>query len=128
MTDSYQRFTTTLKVFGLLLFTMATSFCSYGQEDNLDDIDGLLDDGMKSTAMQLSEIPINDKSNKVQVPDISKDIKINMTEEDTSFIANEINKNSEKKDTSIFSIISEYLLPFVSFAAFVLLVGPTFIN
>ena len=92
------------------------------------NIDGLLDDGMKSTAMQLSEIAINDKSNKVQVPDISKDIKINMAEEDTSFITNEINKNSEKKDTSIFSMISKYLLPFMSFAAFVLLVGPSFIN
>jgi hypothetical protein len=44
MTDSYQRFTTTLKVFGLLLFTIATPFCSYAQEINDTDIDDLLDD------------------------------------------------------------------------------------
>lgn len=36
-----------VKVFGLLLFTVATSFCSYAQDnitDNLDDIDGLIDE------------------------------------------------------------------------------------
>lgn len=36
-----------VKVFGLLLFSVATSFCSYAQDtttDNLDDIDGLIDE------------------------------------------------------------------------------------
>ena len=37
-------FKTNLKVFGLLLFSIATSFCSYAQEENLDDIDGLIDE------------------------------------------------------------------------------------
>lgn len=43
----YQELKTTFKVLGLLLFTVATSFCSYTQEDlpnNLDDIDGLIDE------------------------------------------------------------------------------------
>ena len=44
MTDSYQRFTTTLNFFGLLLFTIATPFCAYAQERNVADIDDLLDD------------------------------------------------------------------------------------
>lgn len=44
MIDLHQGFKTTLKVFGLLLFSMATSFCSYAQEENLDDIDGLIDE------------------------------------------------------------------------------------
>ena len=62
MTDSYQRFTTTLKVFGLLLFTMATSFCSYGQEDNLDDIDGLLDELFFNDQQFLDELIESDFS------------------------------------------------------------------
>lgn len=40
----YQKVKTRLQVVGLLLFTMATSFCSYAQEDTLDDIDGLIDE------------------------------------------------------------------------------------
>ncbi len=44
MTHIYQRFKNTFKVFGLLLFSMATSFCSYGQEENVDDLDGLIDE------------------------------------------------------------------------------------
>ena len=35
---------TTFEVFRLLLFTIATSFCSYAQEKNDDDLDVLLDD------------------------------------------------------------------------------------
>ncbi|MEE9408657.1 MAG: hypothetical protein V3V28_11355 [Polaribacter sp.] len=42
MTDPFQEIKTTIKVFGLLFFTMATSFCSYAQENN--DVDGLLDE------------------------------------------------------------------------------------
>ena len=44
MIDLHQGFKTTLKVFGLLLFSIATSFCSYAQEENLDDLDGLIDE------------------------------------------------------------------------------------
>lgn len=40
----YQKVKTRLQVLGLLLFTMATSFCSYAQEENSDDIDGLIDE------------------------------------------------------------------------------------
>ena len=38
------RFKNTIKVFGLLLFSMATSFCSYAQEESLEDLDGLIDE------------------------------------------------------------------------------------
>ncbi|MGK0414194.1 MAG: hypothetical protein ACJA1B_002415, partial [Polaribacter sp.] len=44
MIHQYQSFDTTLKVFGLLLFSIATSFCSYAQEEISDDIDGLIDE------------------------------------------------------------------------------------
>jgi hypothetical protein len=44
MTDSYHRITSTLIFFGLLLFTIATSFCAYAQERNVDDMDALLDE------------------------------------------------------------------------------------
>ncbi len=47
MAHLYQQLKTTLKVLGLLLFSVATSFCSYTQEkssDDLDDIDGLIDE------------------------------------------------------------------------------------
>ena len=44
MSHIYQRFKNTFKVFGLLLFSMATSFYSYGQEENVDDLDGLIDE------------------------------------------------------------------------------------
>lgn len=50
------------KVFGLLLFTMATSFCSYAQEKNLDDIDGLIDDLFFSDQQFLDELIENDFS------------------------------------------------------------------
>lgn len=44
MIDLHQGFKKTLKVFGLLLFSIATSFCSYAQEENIDDLDGLIDE------------------------------------------------------------------------------------
>ena len=43
----YQKVKTTLKGLGLLLFSIATSFCTYAQDsnlDSLDDIDGLIDE------------------------------------------------------------------------------------
>lgn len=44
------------KVFGLLLFTMATSFCSYAQEKNSEEIDGLLDELFFSDQQFLDEL------------------------------------------------------------------------
>lgn len=44
MIHPFQEIRTALKVFGLLLFTIATSFCSYAQENTDDEIDGLLDE------------------------------------------------------------------------------------
>ena len=41
MVDFFYQFLKEIKVFGLLLFSIATSFCAYAQEDNLD---GLLDE------------------------------------------------------------------------------------
>ena len=40
----YQKVKKRLQFYGLLLFSIATSFCSYAQEENLDDIDGLIDE------------------------------------------------------------------------------------
>jgi len=62
MTGFYYRITSILKVFRLLLFTMATSFCSYGQEINLDDIDPLLDDLFFSEQQFLDELIENNFS------------------------------------------------------------------
>ncbi|MHB0753922.1 hypothetical protein [Polaribacter sp. M15] len=59
MTYLYQELKTTLKVFGLLLFSVATSFCSYAQEnsvDNLDDIDELIDELFFDDQQFLDEI------------------------------------------------------------------------
>jgi hypothetical protein len=44
MTNPYRIFKVPFKVFGLLLFSIATSFCSYGQEKISDDIDDLIDE------------------------------------------------------------------------------------
>ena len=47
MAHLYKELKTIFKLFGLLLFSVATSFCSYAQDnsdDNLDDIDGLIDE------------------------------------------------------------------------------------
>lgn len=56
MTNPYQEIIKAIKVFGLLLFTMATSFCSYAQEDIDDDIDGLLDELFFSDQQFLDEL------------------------------------------------------------------------
>ncbi|MFC4268605.1 hypothetical protein [Polaribacter marinivivus] len=40
----YQKVKKRLQFYGLLLFSIATSFCCYAQEENLDDIDGLIDE------------------------------------------------------------------------------------
>lgn len=55
----FQELKTTFKVLGLLLFSVATSFCSYGQEnsdDNLDDIDGLIDELFFSDQQFIDEL------------------------------------------------------------------------
>ncbi len=44
MKPLFQNFKKRLQFYGLLLFSIATSFCSYAQEENLDDIDGLIDE------------------------------------------------------------------------------------
>nr|WP_298992296.1 hypothetical protein [uncultured Polaribacter sp.] len=44
MKPLYQKVKKRLQFYGLLLFSIATSFCSYAQEENLDDIDGLIDE------------------------------------------------------------------------------------
>ena len=56
MTNPYQEIIKAIKVFGLLLFTMATSFCSYAQEDIDDDIDGLLEELFFSDQQFLDEL------------------------------------------------------------------------
>jgi hypothetical protein len=62
MTNSYNRITSTLKVFGLLLFTIATSFCAYTQEKNAADIDDLLDDLFFNEQQFLDELIESDFS------------------------------------------------------------------
>jgi hypothetical protein len=62
MTGFYDRILAILKVFGLLLFTMATSFCSYAQERNEDDINLLLDDLFFSEQQFLEELIESDFS------------------------------------------------------------------
>ena len=44
MTHFFKELKNTKKVFGLLLFSIATSFCAYAQEENLEDLDGLIDE------------------------------------------------------------------------------------
>ena len=58
----FQEIKTTIKVFGLLLFTIATSFCSYAQENNEDDIDGLLDELFFNDQQFLDELIESDFS------------------------------------------------------------------
>ena len=58
----YQKVKTRLQVVGLLLFTMATSFCSYAQEDSLDDIDGLIDELFFNDQQFLDELLESDFS------------------------------------------------------------------
>ncbi|MFK8059875.1 MAG: hypothetical protein AB8B78_07270 [Polaribacter sp.] len=62
MTNLYQRIKTKIQVFGLLLFTMATSFCSYAQERNDDEIDLILDDLFFDDKQFLDELIESDVS------------------------------------------------------------------
>ena len=62
MTHLYQDLKNTLKVFGLLLFSIATSFCSYAQEKNLEDIDGLIDELFFNDQQFLEELIESDFS------------------------------------------------------------------
>jgi len=62
MTHLYQDLKNILKVFGLLLFSIATSFCSYAQEKNLEDIDGLIDELFFNDQQFLDELIENDLS------------------------------------------------------------------
>ena len=62
MTNPFQEIKTAIKVLGLLLFTMATSFCSYAQENNEDDIDGLLDELFFNDQQFLDELIESDFS------------------------------------------------------------------
>ncbi|SDR75782.1 hypothetical protein SAMN05216503_0776 [Polaribacter sp. KT25b] len=50
------------KVFGLLLISMATSFCSYAQEENLDDLDSLIDELFFNDQQFLDELIESDFS------------------------------------------------------------------
>ena len=52
----YQKVKKQIQVLGLLLFSIATSFCSYAQEDNLEDIDGLIDELFFNDQQFLDEI------------------------------------------------------------------------
>lgn len=51
-----QKITNKLKIIGVLLFSIATPFCCYGQEENLDDLDGLIDDLFFNDQQFLDEI------------------------------------------------------------------------
>jgi hypothetical protein len=62
MTHLFQELKNTIKVFGLLLFSMATSFCSYAQEENLEDIDGLIDELFFNNQLFLDELIESDFS------------------------------------------------------------------
>lgn len=56
MINSYQKIKTKFRVFGLLLFSMATSFCSYAQDRSDEDIDVILDDIFFSNKQFLDEL------------------------------------------------------------------------
>jgi hypothetical protein len=62
MPHLYQDLKNTIKGIGLLLFTMATSFCSYAQENNVEDIDGLIDELFFNDQQFLDELIENDFS------------------------------------------------------------------
>ena len=62
MIHIYQGFKTTLKVFGLLLFTMATSFCADAQEEKLEDLDSLIDELFFNDQQFLDELIESDFS------------------------------------------------------------------
>ena len=56
MTHLFQELKNTIKVFGLLFFSMATSFCSYAQEENLEDLDSLIDELFFNNQQFLDEL------------------------------------------------------------------------
>jgi hypothetical protein len=62
MTHLFQELKNTIKVFGLLLFSMATSFCYYAQEENLENLDGLIDELFFNNQQFLDELIENDFS------------------------------------------------------------------
>ncbi|MBU3012801.1 hypothetical protein KO506_15410 [Polaribacter vadi] len=65
MVHLYKGLKTTLQVLGLLLFSMATSFCSYAQDknlDNLEDLDGLIDELFFNDQQFLDELLESDFS------------------------------------------------------------------
>jgi hypothetical protein len=62
MTHLFQELKNTIKVFGLLLFSIATSFCSYAQEENLEDLDGLIDELFFNNQQFLDELIESDFS------------------------------------------------------------------
>ena len=62
MTHLFPGLKNTIKVFGLLLFSIATSFCAYAQEENLEDLDGLIDELFFNNQQFLDELIENDFS------------------------------------------------------------------
>ncbi len=58
----YQELKNTIKVFGLLLFSIATSFCSYAQEEVFEDLDGLIDELFFNDQQFLDELIESDFS------------------------------------------------------------------
>jgi hypothetical protein len=62
MIHLFQGLKNTIKVFGLLLFSIATSFCTYAQEENLEDLDGLIDELFFNNQQFLDELIESDFS------------------------------------------------------------------
>ena len=62
MRSSFQEIKTTIKIHGLLLLSIATSFCTYAQENNEDEIDGLLEELFFSDQQFLDELIESDFS------------------------------------------------------------------
>jgi hypothetical protein len=62
MTHLYPKLKKTIKVLGLLLFTIATSFCSYAQENDDEDLDELLDELFFNDQQFLDELIESDFS------------------------------------------------------------------
>jgi hypothetical protein len=62
MIHLFQGLKNTIKVFGLLLFSIATSFCTYSQEENLEDLDGLIDELFFNNQQFLDELIESDFS------------------------------------------------------------------
>lgn len=58
----FKEFKNKIKVLGLLLFSMVTSFCSYAQEENLEDIDNLIDELFFNDQQFLDELIESDFS------------------------------------------------------------------